>query len=133
MLPLLLKFCFILMYVLVTYMFHYGIAFIFNCYLLTPFVYWIDRKYHKRKFYQSVFCLFTHFGMIEIIFVLMFLSMHVVNFMFWVYMLWNWNSHMARNYHFTISLKKGLVKILTRFSISPVFQTKVNFKVIAFW
>ena len=36
---------------------------------------------------------------------------------------------MARDYYFKISRKKGPVEILTRSSISPGSQTKVNFKV----
>ena len=36
---------------------------------------------------------------------------------------------MARDYYFTISLKRGPVEILARSSISPGSQDKVNFKV----
>ena len=57
--------------------------------------------------------------------------MHVANFMFLVYMLRNWNSHMTRDYYFTISQKRGPVEILARSLIFSEFQTKVKFKVAA--
>ena len=58
--------------------------FVFNCYNLTRFVYRNSQKMAKRKA-QWTCHLISHFGMNKTIFVFMvFTSMHVLNFMFWV-------------------------------------------------
>ena len=109
-------------YVNISYLYHYYVntcivlyLYLFVCYLLTRLVYWINRK---KKFYQSdLLSLYVFWYDWDNFRAYVFLSMHVVNFMFWVNMLWNWISHMARNYHFTISLKRGPMKILARSSI----------------
>ena len=67
------------------------------------------------------------------VFRLFFITMHVLNFVFWICVICfnNWNGHMARVYYFTISRKRGSVEILAQSSIFPESQIKANFKVIA--
>ena len=61
-----------------------------NCYLLTRFVYWKSQKIVKRKFDINLICYLTsHFGTNKAIFVFMvFWSMHVLDFIFWVRVIW---------------------------------------------
>ena len=105
-----------------------------NCYLLTPLVYWINRNRKKDESNKNPISILLHtlvrIGPFPCLLFSLHL-MHMLNVVFWVCMLWNRISHMVRNYHFTISLKMGPVKILARSSISPGSQTKVNVKVIA--
>ena len=110
-----------------TWYLYCGVVFIFICCLLTRLVYWNSQKITKKRksITSAVCCFFLYFGMNEIIFMLMFLSMHVVNFMFWICMLGIWNSQ------WLITRKRGSVEILAQSSISSESQTKVNFKVTA--
>ena len=108
------------------------------CYLYLIVIYWcilfiwIPRKKIAKKETSQVQFVISFFGMNVVIFrVHFFLSVHVVDFIFWVCISWIWNNRVAQDYFFTISLKRGSVKILAWSSISPESQTKSKFKVTA--
>ena len=92
------------------------------------------QKIAKENPTNPVVCLITYFGMNEIISCLCFFtSIHMMNSMFWVYVIhiskWNWNDHMARDYHFTIS-QKGLCG---NFWLDPRFPRSPKLKWILKW
>ena len=108
-------------------------VFVFNCYLLTYFVCWNWQKIAKKQVQYEFDCCCFHFGMNESLFVFMLLSMHLLNFMLWVYVLCFsvWDDYMTRFYYFYDLPTRGSAEILARSSISSESQIKVNFKVTA--
>ena len=84
----------------------------------------------KENPINLICCLFTYFSMNGIIFVLMFLlSMHVVNFMFWICMLWIWNNQWLRIIILR-SLEKGA---LWKFWLDPRFPRNPKLEWILKW
>ena len=113
------------------------IFFAFTCYLLTYFVYWNPQKNSKKRKSDtsSICCLISYFDTNWLIFVIVFwhpcLDLNCLifrkvcdhnKFMFYV---------LIRVYQYAVFGKRNSVKILVRFSISQVFQTKVNLKATA--
>ena len=105
-----------------------------NCYLLTPLVYWIHKKYQKDESDKnSIYCFTSRFGTNKALFVFtsFFTSMHVLNFMFWIYVLcFNiQDDYMARFYYFTISRKE----VPRKFWLDPRFPRNPKLKEILKW
>ena len=74
---------------------------------------------------------YFHFGMNESLFVFMLLSMHLLNFMLWVYVLCFsvWGNYMTRFYYYTISRKE----VPRKFWLDPRFPRNPKLKWILKW
>ena len=84
----------------------------------------------KKNPTDSICCLFTYFGMNKVILrVYVFLSMHVVNFMFWVCMLWIWNSQWLG----IIILRSPEKEAPWKFWLDPGFPQNPKLKWILKW
>ena len=85
----------------------------------------------KKVEYEFDCCLIFHFGMNKSLFVFMFLSMHLLNFMLWICVLcFNIQDHyMARFYYFTISRKE----VPRKFWLDPWFPRNPKLKWILKW
>ena len=96
--------CIIIMYILVLWCYTYIYLLLTNSFGLLN-----SQKITKKKVRdKSIFVLLRILIWIKQFFVFIFLHpMYVVNFMFGVCMLWDWNSRMVWDYYFTISRKRG--------------------------